>query len=104
MNLRKQRRMGAVLVVISVVILVLASMGTTPEEQDATAVLFLLPLGIWMLCTKEYLLYDEAEQEAQPRASPGKHRVRRYTHIQKGATSWQEKELLNLPLSTHGEM
>lgn len=88
MNLRKQRCMGAALVVISVLVLALAAMGRTPEERDATAAVLLLPLGIWMLCTKEYLLYEDA----QPRASPGKGRIHRYPHIQKGATTWQEKK------------
>ena len=42
MNMRKQRVIGLVLVGISWALLVIAATGTTPEEQDATAVLLSL--------------------------------------------------------------
>lgn len=77
MKMRKQRLMGLALVVISGILLALASTGTTPEDQDATAILMTLPLGLYMIFGKTYILYDgepEAkardEPEIRPRASP----------------------------------
>ena len=58
MKMRKQRILGAVLVVISGIMLALACSGSTIEERDATAVLFTLPLGLYAIFTKEYILYD----------------------------------------------
>lgn len=68
MNMTKQRIMGFTLVTISVFMLFFASTGKTPEDRDATAVLFTLPLGLYMMITKQYVLYDgeesaEAEEE-----------------------------------------
>lgn len=65
MKMRKQRVMGLALVVISGLLLALASTGTTPEEQDATAVLLTLPLGLYMIFTKTYILYGEPEARAR---------------------------------------
>jgi hypothetical protein len=44
---------GLLLFVACALILVLASIGTTPEERDITPVLFLLPLGIHLVAKKE---------------------------------------------------
>ncbi len=55
--MRKQRIMGIVLVLVSALILVLATSGKTPDEQDATIVLLILPLGLYMIFTKHYILY-----------------------------------------------
>ena len=49
--------MGLVLLVICAFVLWLCSTGTTPEDQDATAVVLLAPLGLWMLFTKEIVIY-----------------------------------------------
>ena len=74
MKMTKQRLMGFALVVISAFILLLASTGETPEDRDATAVLLTLPLGIYMMVTKQYVLYDGeepvVEEEQQPGAQP----------------------------------
>ena len=61
MKMTKQRLMGLALVVTSVLLLVLASTGETLEERDATAVLIILPLGMYMMVTKNYVLYDGEE-------------------------------------------
>lgn len=54
--------MGFALVAISVLLLLLASTGETLEERDATAVLIMiLPLGLYMTATKNYMLYDGEE-------------------------------------------
>ena len=61
MKMTKQRLMGLALVVTSVLLLFLASTGETLEERDATAVLIILPLGMDMMVTKNYVLYDGEE-------------------------------------------
>lgn len=72
MKMTKQRLMGLTLVVISVLMLLLASTGETPEDRDATAVLLTFPLGVYMMVTKQYVLYDgegpveEEDENEQP--------------------------------------
>lgn len=61
MKMTKQRLMGLALVVTSVLLLFMASTGETLEERDATAVLIILPLGMYMMVTKNYVLYDGEE-------------------------------------------
>ena len=61
--MRKQRLLGLALVAISAATVLLASIGTTLEEQDVTAVFFTLPLGIYAMVTKQYILNDRAEPE-----------------------------------------
>lgn len=62
MKMTKQRLMGFALVAISILLLLLASTGETLEERDATAVLIMiLPLGLYMTATKNYMLYDGEE-------------------------------------------
>lgn len=53
----EQKLMGIGLLLICLVVLWLHSIGTTPEDQDATAVVLLAPLGLWMLFTKEIVIY-----------------------------------------------
>lgn len=66
MKMRKQRLYGLALLAISAAVLLLASTGTTPEDRDATAVLLTLPLGIYALTTKQYILNDgEPSEEPQ---------------------------------------
>lgn len=54
--MRKQRHMGAALVVLSWLILLLAATRANPIDQDATAVVLLLPLGLYLIFTKHYIL------------------------------------------------
>ena len=56
MKMRKQRHMGAALVVLSWLILLLAATRANPIGQDATAVVLLLPLGLYLIFTKHYIL------------------------------------------------
>lgn len=56
MKLRKQRLMGVGLVLLSWLMLYLCLTGG-PGDQDATAVLLTLPLGLYMVFTEEYILY-----------------------------------------------
>lgn len=55
--LLEQRLMGLALVLISVLLIVICSNGATVEEQDATAVLFTLPLGLYLIFTKNICIY-----------------------------------------------
>ena len=56
MKMRKQRHMGAALVVLSWLILLLAATRANPIDQDATAVVLLLPLRPYLIFTKHYIL------------------------------------------------
>lgn len=53
----EQRLMGIGLLLICAVVLWMCSKGINPEDQDVTAVVFLAPLGLWMLFTKEIVIY-----------------------------------------------
>lgn len=53
----EQKLMAIGLLLICAVVLWLCSTGTTPEDRDATAVVLLVPLGLWMLFTKEIVIY-----------------------------------------------
>lgn len=61
MKMREQRWMGLLMVVISWLILTLAAGGETAEERDATAALFTLPLGLYMMFGERLVLYGEEE-------------------------------------------
>jgi hypothetical protein len=50
--IHRQRRYGAALVLLGVLSAVIGG-------GEITAALVLVPLGIWMLCTKEAILYEE---------------------------------------------
>ncbi len=53
----EQKLMAIGLLLVCAVVLWLCSTGTTPEDQDATVVVLLAPLGLWMLFTKEIVIY-----------------------------------------------
>lgn len=55
--MRKQRWMGVLLLVISALCLWLCSTGTTMADRDATAVLLVLPLGLYLIFTKQICIY-----------------------------------------------
>lgn len=44
--MRIERISGAILILLSGVLLLMAAYGGTPEEQDATAILLTLPMGL----------------------------------------------------------
>ncbi len=52
-----QKLMGLGLLVCCVLILWLCSAGAIPEEQDATALVLLFPLALYMLLTKKIVIY-----------------------------------------------
>jgi len=53
----QQRWCGIAFIVISVIIFCLASQGTNIYDTDVTGCVFTLPLGVWMLCTKQVVIY-----------------------------------------------
>ena len=104
MKMRKQRLMGVGLIVISWLVLLLAcTESESPEDNDATAVLLVAPLGLYMLYSDTYLLYDgEPEPRARDRPeaallSPPYEQLHR-----KESTAWQESELLSPRASRAG--
>lgn len=72
MKMIKQRLIGFVLVLIAVLVVVMASTGgPSPEDQDATTAVLIAPLGLWMMFTKSYVLYDGEPVETQePKEEP----------------------------------
>lgn len=74
MKMRKQRLMGVGLIVISWLVLLLAcTESESPEDNDATAVLLVAPLGLYMLYSDTYLLYDgepRGRARDRPEADP----------------------------------
>lgn len=85
MKMRKQRLMGVLLVAISWAMLLIAGTGQTVEDQDASAAMLTLPLGLYMIYTETYVLYDRpADKEADLCTTYRKNR--------KGAATWQERE------------
>lgn len=57
MKMRKQRLMGVGMVIISWLLLLLPLTGPSLTDQDVTAVLQTLPLGIYIIFSEEYILY-----------------------------------------------
>ena len=51
-----QKLMGLGMILVSGLIIWITSTGLTVEEKDATAVLFTLPLGLYMLFTKKIII------------------------------------------------
>ena len=95
MKMRKQRLMGLAMLAITALILVMARGGKTPEDSDATAALLTGPLGLYMLLSKTYILYEDKEpKEATEASRSGEATPRAYInkHRKEGAYTWQGKE------------
>ena len=82
MKMRKQRLMGVGMLVISAFIFALASTGETAEDQDGTALLITFPLGVYMLVSKTYILYDGEAENNSKNYDTGK--AVSYTHLHRG--------------------
>lgn len=52
----EQRLMGVGILLITAIILWMASRGAITEDSDCTAALVTLPLGLWMLCSKHIII------------------------------------------------
>lgn len=53
---RQQRAMGMCLLLVSIPLLWLACSGSTPAERDCTGLLLTVPLGLYLLTTKQLCL------------------------------------------------
>lgn len=51
-----QRLIGIALLIISALVILVASNGNTIEDRDATAVLMFAPLGLWLLFSKKQII------------------------------------------------
>jgi len=103
MKMRKQRLMGVGLLAISWLVLLLACTGESLEDQDATAALLVTPLGLYMLYSDTYLLYD-GEPVARARDRPEAELLSpQYEQLhRKESTAWQESESLRPRASRAG--
>jgi len=61
--MKQQRICGVILVLLSILIVILAAHSTTMEERDITVVLLLLPLGVYLICTKSRVTYAAQRQK-----------------------------------------
>lgn len=103
MKMRKQRFMGVALVAIAALVVLLASTGETPEDQDATAALLVGPLGLYMIFTKNYVLYGgEPEAKARDEPEPGDRAITTTPDTTEGVRTWQEKESSSPRVSERG--
>lgn len=53
----KQKLMGFSLIVICVLIFCIASTGNTLEERDCTAALLIAPLGLYLIFSKQVVIW-----------------------------------------------
>lgn len=95
MKMRKQRLMGLAMLGVTAVILAVAWGGRTPEDSDATAAFLTGPLGLYMLLSKTYILYDGEEQEAggqKESVGEAAPRAHNKTTRKEVVNTWQERE------------
>ena len=64
-----QRLAGAGLLALSVLLLILVSGGTTPDDRDGTAALLLIPLGIYLMTTRRRVFGGDEAEEAPAQES-----------------------------------
>ena len=55
--LRKQRLMGAMLLVISLVVFIMGCTGKLFIDQDITLVVIFIPAALYLICTKSICIY-----------------------------------------------
>ena len=53
---KRQIAIGIILLLCSAVIIAMASAGPTMEERDITPIVFIAPLGVYLICTKNILI------------------------------------------------
>lgn len=52
----QQRLMGLGLIIISVIVVLMASKGVTVEDRDCTCLLFTVPVGLTLLFSKKLII------------------------------------------------
>lgn len=52
----KQKLMGFAMLIISAIIIIVAANGNSADTQDATLILITIPLGLYMLLTKNIII------------------------------------------------
>lgn len=52
----KQKMLGVAMLLICVAMVIVAWNATTIEQSDVGAVLFIAPMGLWLLLSKRYIL------------------------------------------------
>ena len=55
MKLVKQKVLGIALLLVSLFAVLLAIFSESPEDKDCTMVLILIPMGIWLLTSRQNL-------------------------------------------------
>lgn len=53
----KQKVMGLLLLLICGVVIMMASTGTNPEDNDVTSILILGPIGLYLILAKHVIIY-----------------------------------------------
>lgn len=53
--MRKQKLYGLVFVLLSIFVVIMCMTGKTAEDRDATAIVLLLPFGLYLIFTKKDL-------------------------------------------------
>ena len=56
-KIMEQKLMGIILLLCCAVVLWLCSTGIGLDDRDCTAVVLLAPIGLWMLFSKQILIY-----------------------------------------------
>ena len=55
--MRKQKLYGLVFVLLSIFVVIMCMTGKTAEDRDATAIVLLLPFGLYLIFTKKICIY-----------------------------------------------
>lgn len=56
--MRKQKLYGLVFVLLSIFVVIMCMPGKTAEDRDATAIVLLLPFGLYLIFTKKICIYS----------------------------------------------
>ena len=74
----RQRFYGLIIILLCLVFILMAMQGNTSGEKDITPVILLLPLGLYMIFSKKYLLHQFTEDNTmkfRPQLEQPKHAI-----------------------------
>ena len=57
--MRKQKLYGLVFVLLSIFVVIMCMTGKTAEDRDATAIVLLLPFGLYLIFTEKFWIYGK---------------------------------------------